>query len=114
MVTTVQTSQRNLGKTLYSNLTRDLRVLKPRKTPMHTASMSFGRPHRGSHRISTVLAGAVAGLLGWMRRIDRWMLERGHEEPKTRAEVLEWAHRLERSDPGFAADLRAAAFRDSD
>lgn len=77
-------------------------------------SMTFGRPHRGGHRPSAFFAAAVAGVLGWLRRVDRWMLERGHEEPKTRAEVLEWAHRLERSDPGFASDLRAAALRDND
>ncbi len=80
---------------------------------MHTASMTFGRSSRlAAFRPSALFVSAMAGLLGSLRRLDRWLLARDHCEPKTRAEVLEWAHRIERSDPGFAADLRAAALRD--
>lgn len=82
---------------------------------MHNASMTFGRPHRGANfHLSSLFASAVAGLLTGLHRVDRWLLERGRHEPRTRAEVLEWAHRLERSDPGFASDLRAAALRDNE
>lgn len=80
---------------------------------MHAASMTYGQSSRlAAFRPSALFVSAVAGLLGAIHRLDRWLVARGRYEPKTRAEVLEWARRMEHSDPGFAADLRAAALRD--
>ena len=79
---------------------------------MNAASMTFGRPSRWTRpRAAALFVAATAGLIGWLGRADRWLLERGHQEPRTPAEVLEWAHRIEAREPGFAADLRAAALR---
>lgn len=82
---------------------------------MHAASMTFGRPVRlGAIRPSSLFVGATAGLLATLHRVDQWLLSQRESGPKSRAEVLEWANRLEPSDPGFAADLRGAALRDDD
>jgi hypothetical protein len=74
--------------------------------------MTFGRPSRVViPRGSTLLAGFAGRLIGALRRLDRWQLSLQREEPRTAAEVFAWANRIERSDPGFAADLRSAALR---
>jgi len=85
---------------------------------MSTASMSFGRPirvdfsaHLGS---SCWFAHTAAAVIGLLRRLDRWLRDRAADEPKTPEEVLEWARRIEKSDPGFASDLRFAALRAMD
>lgn len=79
---------------------------------MSTASMSFGRPTRVTFsRHSSWFGGAANALIQLLRRIDRWQLSLAKEEPKTAEQVMAWAKRIENSDPGFAADLRAAALR---
>ena len=49
--------------------------------------------------------------LGSLRRIDlgRWLA--AESEPSTPEQVLAWANRIANTEPGFAADLRAAALR---
>ena len=79
---------------------------------MTSASMSFGRPMRltvprGSLWVANIAAAAIEGL----RRLDQWMLRAEKDEPRTAEDVLAWAKRIEGSEPGFAADLRAAALR---
>jgi len=79
---------------------------------MTSASMTFGRPTRltiprGSLWFANIAAYAIDGL----RRLDRWQLSLTRQEPKTAEEVLAWATRIERTEPSFAADLRAAALR---
>jgi len=79
---------------------------------MTSASMTFGRPTR-----MTVPRGALwfgnftAFLLNSLRKLDRWQLSLQRQEPQTAEEVMAWAKRIERTEPGFAADLRAAAMR---
>jgi hypothetical protein len=82
---------------------------------MSTASMTFGRPSRiVIPRGSIWFANLAFALINLMRRIDRWQLERAEHEPRTAAEVMELARRIEKTDPGFAADLRAAALRSNE
>lgn len=79
---------------------------------MTDASMTFGRPQRMAFpRPSGWLAAAMSQLIGGLRRLDRWQLNQQHDEPRTVEEVLAWASRIEPTEPGFAADLRAAALR---
>jgi hypothetical protein len=79
---------------------------------MNIASTTFGRPaRRPLSRPSALFVAVSAGLIGQLHRLDRWLVERDHPEPQTPAEVLDWACRIEATDPGFAADLRAAALR---
>lgn len=79
---------------------------------MTTTSMTFGRPARlGLPRSATVFAGLAALLIASLRKLDQWQLGMKREEPRTAQDVLAWAARLETTDPGFAADLRAAALR---
>ncbi|MCK6420177.1 MAG: hypothetical protein L6Q73_04630 [Aquabacterium sp.] len=80
---------------------------------MSTASMTFGRSTTyGIPRGSRWFANAAAALIQLLRRIDRWQLERSsRRDPRSTAEVLAWARSIEASDPGFAADLRAAVYR---
>ncbi len=80
---------------------------------MTSASMTFGRPARLTvPRGALWFAAATNGLLEGLRRLDRWQLGLVRkDEPRSADEVLELAHRLDASDPGFAADLRAAALR---
>ena len=79
---------------------------------MSTASMSFGRPTRVTFsRGNSLFAGAAHAVIQLLRRIDRWQLRQAEQGPKTPDEVLAWARHVESSDPGFAADLRAAALR---
>jgi len=82
---------------------------------MSTASMSFGRPIRVTFpRSSCWFAHTAAAVIGLLRRLDRWLRDHAADEPKTPEEVLEWARRIEKSDPGFASDLRFAALRAMD
>ncbi|MBL8351160.1 MAG: hypothetical protein JNL87_12715 [Burkholderiaceae bacterium] len=79
---------------------------------MSNASMTFGQPQRlVIPRGSVWAASAMAMLIDALRRLDRWQLSLKQEEPRTVQDVLAWASRVEASDPGFAADLRAAAMR---
>jgi hypothetical protein len=82
---------------------------------MTSASMSFGRPARlRLPSASLWLAAGASMLIEGLRRLDRWQLSAGRQEPRTAEEVLEWAARIERREPGFASDLRAAALRAMD
>ena len=81
---------------------------------MTSTSMTFGRTHahypmpRGA-----ILAGwLVTQLIALARKFDGWQLShRRPEGPQTVEEVLAWARQIEKTDPGFASDLRAAALR---
>ena len=80
---------------------------------MTSASMTFGRPTRLTIPRGAIWFAAAAGLLiDGLRRLDRWQLRVvAKDEPRTAEDVLAWAQRVEPSEPGFAADLRAAALR---
>lgn len=79
---------------------------------MTSASMTFGRPARLSVPRGATWAAAIAvALISALRRLDRWQLGVRGEEPQTAEDLLEWAKRIEPSQPAFAADLRAAALR---
>jgi hypothetical protein len=82
---------------------------------MTSASMTFGRPARLSiPRGSLWFANGAAMLIDGLRRLDRWQLSAARHAPRTPQEVLDWAGRIEPSNPGFASDLRAAALRAMD
>ena len=79
---------------------------------MTSASMSFGRSARlNIPRGSLWFANGAALLIEGLRRLDRWQLSLHREEPRSADDVLEWANRIEATEPGFASDLRAAALR---
>ena len=79
---------------------------------MSNASMTFGRPTRWAIPLaSNWLAILAATLIHGLRRLDHWLLSQRHDNPKTAEEVMSWASRIEQAEPGFAADLRAAALR---
>ncbi len=79
---------------------------------MNSASMTFGRPTRlVAPRGSIWMAGLVMAMIDGLRRLDSWQLNQQRNEPKTVEGVLNWARRIEATDPGFASDLRAAAMR---
>jgi hypothetical protein len=79
---------------------------------MSTASMTFGRSTRlSAPRGSVWFANAAAGLINLLRKADQWQLARATKDPQNAEEVLAWARDVESSDPGFAADLRAAVYR---
>lgn len=79
---------------------------------MSTASMTFGRATRTTiPRGSRLFANGAAVLIGLLRRMDSWQLKQAQAEPKTAEQVLDWARSIESTDPGFAADLRAAVYR---
>ena len=82
---------------------------------MSNASMTFGRPTRLTFpRGSLWLGTAAAWLIQQLQHWDRWLLSARPEEPRSAEEVLAWASRIEATEPGFAADLRAAALRSQD
>ncbi len=82
---------------------------------MKSASMTFGRPARLTIPRGSQWFGAMAAwLINLLRRLDRWQLSLPQEEPRTAEEVMAWANRIQHSDPGFSADLRAAAMRSLD
>ena len=79
---------------------------------MTSASMTFGRPTRLTvPRGSLWFANLAVALLSLLRRIDQWQLKSMRAEPQTAEEVLDWARRIETTDPSMSADLRAAALR---
>lgn len=79
---------------------------------MSSASMTFGRPARLVIPRGAVWFAQLAHvLIQAAQRADQWLLRSARTEPKTPEEVLEWARRIERTEPGFAADLEAAALR---
>lgn len=82
---------------------------------MTSASMTFGRRARLTIPRGSLWFGTLAALLiEGLRRLDRWQLSLKQEEPRDADDVLAWANRIESSEPGFAADLRAAALRAMD
>ena len=82
---------------------------------MTSASMSFGRPARLKiPRGAMWFAAGAAALINGLRRLDRWQLGAAQDEPRSAEEVLAWATRIEATEPGFAADLRAAVLRAQD
>jgi hypothetical protein len=77
-----------------------------------SASMTFGRATRTTiPRGSRLFANGAAVLIGLLRRMDTWQLKQAKNEPQTAQQVLDWARSIESTDPGFAADLRAAVYR---
>jgi len=77
-----------------------------------SASMTFGRATRSTiPRGSRFFANGAAALIGLLRRMDNWQLKQAKSEPQTAQQVLDWARSIEGTDPGFAADLRAAVYR---
>ncbi|HSW08260.1 hypothetical protein [Aquabacterium sp.] len=77
-----------------------------------SASMTFGRATRTTiPRGSRMFANGAAVIIGLLRRMDTWQLKQAKTEPQTAQQVLDWARRIETTDPGFAADLRAAVYR---
>lgn len=79
---------------------------------MTSASMTFGRANSaGIPRGSLWFANGAAALIRLLRRLDTWQLQRAKKGPETAEEVLDWARSIESTDPGFAADLRAAVYR---
>ena len=82
---------------------------------MTDTSMTFGRPTRLVVPRGALWLGNLAGLLiTQLRALDSWLLSTKQQEPKNAEEVLAWASRIEATEPGFAADLRAAALRAKD
>ena len=79
---------------------------------MTNSSMSFGRPTRlAIPRSSIWLASLATAMIHGLRRLDRWLLSQRQDNPKTAAELMAWADRIEHNEPSFAADLRGAALR---
>jgi hypothetical protein len=79
---------------------------------MTNASMTFGRPTRLAIPRGAIWLGSfAAALIHALRRLDNWLLSERRDNPKTAEEVMDWANRIESTEPGFAADLRAAALR---
>ena len=80
---------------------------------MSNPSMTFGHYGRGlsAPRGSVWAAHAMAALIQGIRKLDDWLLSARQTEPQSAEEVLAWARRIEAREPGFAADLRAAAHR---
>ena len=93
-----------------------IRVLQHDESILMTnSSMTFGRPARLTiPRGALWFANGAALLIEGLRRLDRWQLSLKQEEPRNADEVLAWAGRIEHAEPGFAADLRAAALRAMD
>lgn len=79
---------------------------------MTEASMTFGHGHGLAVPRGSMWLGSLATfLINNLRKLDNWLVSLGREQPQTAQDVLEWAARIERTEPGFAADLRAAALR---
>lgn len=82
---------------------------------MSNASMTFGRPTRLAIPRGSLWLGTLAAMLiNQLRALDSWLLSTKQQEPQTAEDVLAWASRIEATEPGFAADLRAAALRAKD
>ena len=67
-----------------------------------------------STRTMAALVAFTGAVAGGLHRLDEWLLSPRWPEPKTAEEVLAWANRIQATEPGFAADLRAAALRAMD
>jgi hypothetical protein len=79
---------------------------------MTSASIRFGRPVRVLLlQPAQWFASLAAALAARLHQLDGWLSFTQTTEPSTVEEVLAWAHRVEATQPGFAADLRAAALR---
>ncbi len=79
---------------------------------MTSAFMSFGRAARVVlPQPAQWLAALAAAWAARFQQLDAWLSINQPWEPSTVEEVLAWAHRIEATQPGFAADLRAAALR---
>ena len=88
---------------------------------MSSASVQLHRPTRLGIGLSTLAPAtprAPGGLwdkamlaLSSLRQLDfgHWLA--AEAEPNTPEQVLAWANRIANTEPGFAADLRAAALR---
>ena len=82
---------------------------------MTNASMTFGRPTRLTIPRGALWFGTLAAtLIKGLRRLDQWQLSMKRAEPSDADQVMAWASRIEGTEPGFAADLRAAALRSMD
>ena len=82
---------------------------------MSHVSTTFGRPARlVTPRGVLWLGSLAAALIARLRRLDNWLLSSRQSEPQSVEDVLAWACRIEATEPGFAADLRAAALRAKD
>jgi hypothetical protein len=78
---------------------------------MTVQTMTVGRSHaNGLSRTSALLARAGLACTAALRAVDHW-LDHRPDEALTASQVMDWANRIERSDPSFAADLRGAAMR---
>jgi hypothetical protein len=79
---------------------------------MTSASMTFGRSTRVAPALGNQLLSALASsAVKTLRRLDNWLLSLQQTEPRDAESVMAWASRIEATEPGFAADLRAAALR---
>lgn len=79
---------------------------------MTSASMSFGRPGRLTIPRGSLWFGLMAAaLIARLRQLDNWLLSHKQAELQSAEDVLDWARRIEATEPGFASDLRAAALR---
>ncbi len=79
---------------------------------MTHSSMTFGRPaHHVAIRGTAWLNTITAAMLAVLRRLDRWQLSLRQERAMSVQDVHDWAQRIQATDPGFAADLHAAAAR---
>lgn len=64
---------------------------------------------RGAQGLAELAAWTIAAA----RRLADVLKRSGASEAPTPADLIAWANRIERTQPGFAADLRAAAVRGS-
>jgi hypothetical protein len=78
---------------------------------MSVQSMSFGANTRYEVMPAAWFTHLMTAAVTLLRRLDQWQLRSYRDEPKTAQEVLDWAARIEATDPGFASDLRCAAMR---
>ncbi|MEY8688599.1 MAG: hypothetical protein AB9M53_01800 [Leptothrix sp. (in: b-proteobacteria)] len=71
----------------------------------HSMTFSHVSPLDGViTRVSTLVAQAAHAAYSWLNSPS-------NPEPQTAAELLVWAKQFEDTEPGYAADLRAAALR---
>lgn len=71
-----------------------------------------------TYRDTTSFDLAVARLMGRVfdaaQSLRSWLAPAEAREPQTAEELLAWAQQFERTQPSYAADLRAAALRHLD
>lgn len=82
---------------------------------MSHASMTYGHSTRAAAGSAALLVNGLAylvsGAITLLRKLDEWQRAPADSGPHTTAELLNWAARIEHTDPGFAADLRAVVAR---